>query len=245
MGIKLASELINDAAGLYNDIAFDRIDQESGGDNAHNWLDFLNNGQTQLVIYRPQANVIYAVYQLVAGTRQRIPDGTASYQNPSAQTLAEGIQVIDVTRNMGSDGLTPGNAINFIQKEDLDHGLPGWHSETPAATVLNYTLDERDPFSFWVTPPQPNASQGWIEAAISSVPSEVSAKENAITLSDIYYPCLIDYMLYRAYLLDSDGSPIAAQKAVAHFNLFVTAIDRKDLIVKTVSPKIRSEVSPN
>jgi hypothetical protein len=95
-----------------------------------------------------------------------------------------------------------------------------------------------------VTPPQPAASQGWIETAISCVPAGLSAKENAITLSDIYYPCLLDYMLYRAYLLDSDSSQIAAQKAAAHWNLFVTAIDRKDLVVKTISPKIRSDASP-
>ncbi|MHC4417204.1 MAG: phage adaptor protein [Planctomycetota bacterium] len=244
MGIKLASEIINDAAGLYNDIAFDRIDEESGGSNAHNWLDFLNNGQTQLVIYRPQANVIYAVYQLIEGTKQRIPDGTNSYQDPSSNTLAEGIQIVEITRNMGAAGTTPGNAISLIEKPTMDLLIPGWHSETGVATVENYMIDERDPFTFWVTPPQPAASQGWIETAISCVPAEVSAKENAITLSDIYYPCLLDYMLYRAYLLDSDSSQIAAQKAAAHWNLFVTAIDRKDLVVKTISPKIRSDASP-
>lgn len=244
MGTKLASEIINDAAGLYNDIAFDRIDEESGGSNAHNWLDFLNNGQTQLVIYRPQANVIYAVYQLVEGTKQRIPDGSSNYQNPASATLAEGIQLINLTRNMGSDGLTPGNVIHLSDKDSLNYGFPGWHSETGSATVLNYLFDERDPYTFWVTPPQPSSNQGWIEAAVSSVPAEIADKDTALTLSDIYYPCLLDYMLYRAYLLDSDSSPIAAQKSAAHFNLFVMALDRKDLTVKATSPQIRSDASP-
>lgn len=245
MGTKLASELINDAAGVFNDIDFDRIDEESGGDNAHNWLDFLNNGQSQLVIFRPQANIVYAVYQLVEGTKQRIPDGTSSYQNPSAETLAEGIQLIKVVRNMGSDGQTPGNAISVADMDTLNLSLPGWQSETGNATVNNYLYDERDPYVFWVTPPQPSSSQGWIEAAIASVPAEVADKDDPVTLSDIYYHALLDYMLYRAYLLDADNSPYAAELAAAHWNLFVTAIDRKDLVVKSLSPNMRKSSKPS
>ena len=238
MGTKLASELIADAAGLYNDNDFDRIDEESGGDNVNNWLDFLNNGQSQLVIFRPQANIVNVVQQLVEGTKQRIPDGTNLYVDPASATLAEGVQLIRILRNMGAAGTTPGNAVTIIDMDSMDVAIPGWHSETGAATVLEYMYDERDPYHFWVTPPQPAASQGWIESQVSCVPAEISAKGDAITLSDIYYHTLLDYLLYRAYLIDADSSPFAAQKSMQHFNQFVTSIGRKDLILKNLSPNL-------
>lgn len=236
MGTKLASELIADAAGLYQDSGFDRIDEEPGGDNAHSWLDFLNNGQSQLVIFRPQANIVSMVYQLVEGTQQRVPDGSGSYLDPVSATLAEGVQLIRVLRNMGADGLTVGNAVLIADMDTMDAGVPGWHSETGAATVLNYMYDERTPEYFWVTPPQPSSNMGWIEAQISAVPADIAASSNVMTLSDIFYHTLLDYLLYRAYLLDSGDSPIALQKSITHFNQFVTSIGRKDMILKGMSP---------
>lgn len=377
MGTKLASEVIEDAAGLYNDPNFDRIDEEPGGDNAHNWLDFLNAGQSQIVIYRPQANIDNIIFPLVEGTRQEVPktsiykstlsptscctdpdddeDATTGWtafnsvissdeggetgyrlkimQNggsPSARTsvsvvkgktykltlymaapvgqqssvymyywtvqdyeleliavdgqgddtytkyeyeftaqytdsdfriyllpvdttayfdnvlfgevafTGECIQLVDVVRNMGTDGETPGNAITIIDRSTLDETFPGWHSQSADSVVRNFTFDERDPDRFWVTPPQPASSNGYVEIIGSCLPDDISSSSDVITLSDIYYHVLIDYLLYRAYLIDSDSSQIGLQKAVAHWNQFVTGIDRKDLVNKMISPNVKA-----
>ncbi len=396
MGLKLASELIADAAGLYNDPGFDRIDEGPGGDNAHNWLDLLNNGQSQLVVFRPQANVKNIVYRLVEGTKQKLPNGTDSFHGPardgsvltpenvctdpdndqdsasgwtplgasvSSQIIPatgnyclkvaasvglgsafnsltlvkgkryffkclmnaglnevaqvklyyykdalvipeydyqvigtglgvswtevvyeftaqqstqaygdddfkieliavgssdigyfddvalyeavapnEGIQLINVIRNMGLTGVDPENAIQITDMETLNETVPGWHTQTGNRTVRNYCYDERDPDTFWVSPPQPATNQNYVEIAASLLPDEVAAAANPITLSDVFYHALVDYMLYKAYVLDSDNSQVALQKATAHWNLFVTAIDRKDLVNKMTDPNVK--VSP-
>lgn len=232
MGTKLASEVIADAAGLYNDPDFDRIDQESGGDNTHNWLDFLNFGQSQLVIYRPQAYVKHFSVQLAEGTKQTVPDGSGSEE--------ECIQLIDVIRNMGTGGSTPGNAITIVDMATLNETFPNWHAASANSTVRNYAFDERNPAVFWVTPPQPSSNQGYVEIVCSCVPDDISAPANTITLSDVFYHVLVDYLLYRAYLIDSDSSQIGLQKAIAHWNQFVTGIDRKDLVNKMVSPNVKA-----
>jgi len=58
-------------------------------------LDYLNDGQREVVIYRPDASMEDRVVALVdASTRQTLP--------------ANGLRLLDVVRNMGTDGATPG-----------------------------------------------------------------------------------------------------------------------------------------
>ncbi len=231
------------ASAIFTEV--DRILLDTGKDR---WPDdekllYLNAGQRQAVIFKPDAHVVNDVYKLVAGTKQSIPDGTASFQNASAATLAECVALVKLVRNMGTAGATAGAVIMPIGADLLDAYNPDWHSATAAAVVQNYIYDEKDPRHFYVTPPQPGSSQGYVEAIFSAVPADIVAAAGpsyavAITLSDIYRDILLNYVLYRCYAKDAALSPYNAQRAADFWNLFVQGLGRLDLVKQEVSPNV-------
>ncbi len=63
-------------------------------------LRYLNAGQRQMVIFKPDVYTLTEVYRLVAGTKQSVPDGTSAFQTPAGATIEECIQFIRLVRNM-------------------------------------------------------------------------------------------------------------------------------------------------
>ncbi len=182
---------------------------------------WLNDGQREVVLRKPDAYAQNTVVQLVVGTKQSIP--------------ATGIQLLDVIRNMGTGGATPGRAITRIDREILDEQRPDWHSETASAETKHYMFDLRDPKHFYVYPPQ-HATAGQVEEVYSAAPTDLSVLGDTITLDDIYSGVLLDYILYRAYSKDADLSPSAPQRAVAHYNSFLASLGAKGQIEQVVDP---------
>ena len=96
-------------------------------DNAYlNWtqdqlLGWLNDGQRAIVLVRPDASQITDALLLVSGTRQSLPSGS--------------VRLMTVIRNMGSDGITPGQAVRLVERATKDELDPDWHS-ADADTVL-------------------------------------------------------------------------------------------------------------
>jgi len=198
-------------------------------------LGWLNDGQRDIVLLKPDTNVTTDDYKLAAGTKQRIPDGTATYQNETPTTLDAGITLVGVKRNMGTNGTTPGRAITIIDMRIMDTNNPGWHSETGAAEVKHYMFDARNPKVFYVTPPQPAADQGYVEVAYASIPSDV-AIDAAISLDDTYANVLLDYILYRAYQKDADYSKDNA-RVQAYYASFMGALGFVDKKEQVEAPK--------
>lgn len=182
---------------------------------------WLNDGQREIVLRKPEAYAQNAVVSLAQGTKQSIP--------------AAGIQLLDVIRNMGTGGATPGRAITRIDREILDEQRPDWHSETVSATTKHYMFDTRDPKHFYVYPPQ-HATPGQVEMIYASSPDDLSALADTITLDDVYAGVLLDYILYRAYSKDADLSPSAPQRAVAHYNSFLASLGAKGQVDKMINP---------
>ena len=110
-------------------------------------LEHLSDAQRASVLFLPEINPVAEVVQLVAGTRQIIP--------PAGHVL------IDVVRNMGSGGGTPGRAIFEIDRTTLDHDTPDWH-EIPTGNTLvpvkNFSYDTRDRRGYYVFPSQSSSS---------------------------------------------------------------------------------------
>jgi hypothetical protein len=207
-------------------------DATSGRWNDTVLLRYLNSGERQIIYFKPTSYVVTAVYQLVAGAKQSLPDGSATYQDPSANTLEQAVEMVRASRNMGADGVTDGESIYMTAPADMDELYPGWRSETAAATVLNVVFDPKDRTVFEVFPPQPSSSMGYIEVLYSAIPSEIAETGNAINLRDEYIEPLQCYMKYRAYAKDASSSQFAAARALYYWNLFVTMIGRKDLVEK-------------
>jgi len=209
-------------------------------------LRYLNAGQRQAVILKPDAYTVSTVYKLGAGTKQSVPDGTSAFQTPAAVTIPECIQFLRLIRNMGTTGLVAGAAITPVGMDFMDAYNPDWHSATGNAVVKNYIYNEEDPRHFYVTPPQPSASQGYVEAVFSAVPADVVAAAGpsyavAITISDVYKDILVNYILFRCYAKDAANSPFNAARATEYWNLFVLGLERKDLVRREYSPNQKKQ----
>lgn len=150
MGSLLASSVISKAKTIIQDTTNIRWQ-----DAEH--LNFLNDGQREVAMLRPDSTSRLAVMQMVAGTKQTIP--------------SDGIAILKVIRNMGANGTTPGQAIRLIPMDTLDSNVPAWHSSTAAATTLHYMTDQRMPHNFYVYP-QANGST-WAEILYACAPIDI------------------------------------------------------------------------
>jgi hypothetical protein len=115
-------------------------DTDTGGIR---WTDpeliaWLNEATAEVVRIHPEANSKNIDHNLVAGTKQRIP--------------TDGVQLINVIRNVGVGG-APGRVIRLIDHNIMNNERPDWHMETPTAVATRFTFDHKDPFNFYVYPP--------------------------------------------------------------------------------------------
>lgn len=192
-------------------------------------LGWLNDGQREVVLYKPNAFVKNTSVQLVTGTKQSLP--------------SDGVQLIDVVRNLGTNGSTPGRAVRIVIREILDSQVPGWHSSTASAEVKHYMYSPLDPRNFYVYPPQPAASTGYVELVYGATPTDATLS-GTITLDDIYQPALVDYCLYRAYSKDTEFAA-DPNRAAAHQTAFITALTGKAKVEAGVNPNMNAPANPN
>jgi hypothetical protein len=176
-------------------------------------LGWLNDGQREVVLHKPSASVINASVALTVGvTKQTIP--------------AAGVQLIDVVRNMGSAGSTPGPAIRIVSREILDSQVPTWHADANASgDIKHYMFDPRDPKTFYVYPKAP-ATAWFVELVYASSPVDCATISSTIALDDIYANALMNYVLFRAYSKDSTFAQNATLASAA-YQLFMTAVTGK------------------
>lgn len=165
-------------------------------------LDWLNDGQREIVLRKPNANVVNATVALAAGTKQTLP--------------ASAVQLFDVVRNV------PGSVVRGVDRALLDALDQDWHDATAAAKVQHFCYEPTDPKHFYVYPP--NTGTGQVELAYSAIPT-AAALGGSLPLDDIYQAPLIDYVLYRAYAKDSEQSEV--QRVVLHYAAFDRSLSGK------------------
>lgn len=185
-------------------------------------LDWVNDGQREIATYKPNAFVKNESKQLVTGTKQTLP--------------ADGVSLIDVVRNMGTNGSTPGNAIRAVSREILDSQIPGWHASTAAATVKHFIYNPLDPKTFYVYPPQPNAAQNQVEMVYVASPTDATLN-STITLDDIYLSALVNYVLFRAYSKDAEFAA-NVQLSQGYFAMFKGNLEGKVTAEAATNPNI-------
>ena len=207
MGTVLASTIITRARGILQD-----ADSTSYTWSDADLLAYLNDGQRNIVFMKPDAYIKNESVVLVAGTKQTVP--------------TDGLGLIKITRNMGTNGTTPGKPVAFVLMEQVDYLIPDFHTHTACASLDLYTYDKDDPLRYYVYPPQPTSSFGYAEIVYPALPADVAASA-AITLGDVYQTALLNYILYRAFSREID--PISSSSAGAYYNLYVSELGRKDL----------------
>lgn len=181
---------------------------------------WLNDGQREIAVLKPNAYIKNSTVQLAAGTKQVVP--------------SDGIYLIDIPRYLGTDGSTPSYAIKSISREILDNQVPDWHATKYAnARPKHFIYDELDPKRFYVYPPQPSSGFGYVDVIYGAIPPDAATN---ITLPDEYSPALVNYILYRAWTQDSEWANNQAL-AANYYDKFMTLLMGK--------AKGESDSSPN
>jgi hypothetical protein len=175
---------------------------------------YLNDGQREVILNRPDAMVTTTTVTCVAGTKQALP--------------ANGAKLIDISRNMAA-GSTK-RAVRMINREILDSQVPNWHNLTGNIETMHFMYDPRDPRVFFVYPPALVTTQ--LEVVYAAYPTDITepadgaaytAVTGNIVLPDIYGNLLQDYILYRAYSKDSEYAG-NAQRSQNHYTAFLNAL---------------------
>lgn len=224
MATILASAILNKAAVLLQDTLDANI----------RWpltelLGWLNDGQRDIVLQKPNAYTKNAVLTLVGGTKQALP--------------SDGITLIDVVRNMGTSGAEPGRGVRIAMREILDAQTPDWHASTTSSRVVHYMYSRLDPKNFYVFPPQPSAPCGSVEIIYSAAPADATLV-SVITVDDIYAPALLDYVLYRAYSKDAEYTQ-DQNRAATHFQAYAFSVTGKAKGEDGTNPNSSAPANPN
>lgn len=192
---------------------------------------YLNDGQREITLYRPDAIRITGPVVLVAGARQTLPSGAT--------------KLIEFWNNATGTK----RAVRLTNREILDSQSPNWQGLTGVQDILHYMYDPRIPIEFFVYPPA--AVGASLTGAYSAMPVDVTepadgalytAVSGSISVPDIYGNTLQDYILYRAYTKDSDYAG-NANRAQAHYAAFANALGIE--IKATVAVAPTSKGNPN
>lgn len=193
-------------------------------------LKWINDAQRAVAALRPDATAFNTTLKLTPGTKQTLP--------------ANAISLIEVVRNMGSNGSTPGRAIRLVNREVLDSQNPLWHESSATNEVKHYFYDKRVPRNFYVYPPQPS-STSYVELVYSVSPSEVVNEGSLLALDDVFANSILNYVVYRAYSKDAEFAE-NGNKAAAYYQAFAAELGLEGQSKATVDPNmVQPPYNPN
>ena len=172
--------IYNRCAAILSDTNFTRWTKA----NMQNWL---NDARRDLIILDPSASSAKTSVQLSTGTKQSL-------------TTARALSLINISRNMGSDGTTAGRAPAKMDLTTMTTIFPEMDGLTATAEVLFFALDDNDRLAFHVIPP--NLAQ-YVEAEYSVEPTAISAEGQDIGIPDRYVTPLVNLVLYRCFDQDT------------------------------------------
>lgn len=202
MATTKAVDLINRVSITLQDPTFVRWTQSE-------LLNYLNDAQRQVVLFRPDAKAVNASFSCAATAKQTLP--------------AEGLRLINVLRNTG------GRAVTKVDRSILDVQLPNWYETAVSADgVKHYVYDALDPKNFYVFPKPAAAHQidiVYAMAPVDIVISNFTTDTQVIGIDDIYANALMDYMMYRSYQKDSEFANL--NRAAVYYQAFTTSLGIK------------------
>jgi hypothetical protein len=225
-----ASSLIQRATGLLQDPTSIRWP-------VNELVRWLNDGQREIVLIRPDAINVTATMTLAAGSRQDLDAATGITVLP--------IKLIEITRNLAATSTK--QSVTMVPRKIMDAQTPNWHQVTPSVNILHYMFDTRDPKTFYVYPPATVLAQ--LEVNYSGYPTDIAepadgvlwgAVTGNITVPDIYGSALVDYMLYRAYSKDASYAG-NAQRASSYLAVFNGALGIERSATEKFSPVVSRE----
>jgi len=200
----LASDILSRVTDQLNDAGYTRWTEAEV-------LRYMSDGQREIAMKLPRAVAKTSVVQMAANdTRQSIP--------------ADGSSLIRVSRNMGSDGATPGNDITLADRETLSKFNPGRHSAVGSTVIKHYLYEADDnPYEFEVEPRTHATTPVYAELVYAQIPAELTTNTDTLTVIDTYSNALVEYTTYRTLDKETEyGGPDG--RAAAHLGRFYAAL---------------------
>lgn len=184
----------------------------------------LHEGQRAIAQKRPDTTATVVTFSPAApGARHTLPAAAAS--------------LIDIPRNAAGRK----RAITKVDQVLLDATVRDWQGMAPAAEVLHFMHDLREPRVFLTYPPASTAAA--LELVYSAYPAATATAGGAaastvtgnIDLPDEWATALRYYVLYRAWSKDAEygGNP---QLAAANLQLFRGELGEQLESAATVAP---------
>lgn len=187
---------------------------------------WLSDAQREIVLRRPGALSVRATVALQQGTAQTIPAG--------------GIKLLDVVRNQGVGGNTPGRAIRPVDRRIMDQQTPDWHMAPPDAVIKHFMLDDRAPDVFYVYPPALAGAS--VQMIYSVSPSAITSASQLMQIDDTWVSALVDFVLWRAYSKDADYAGNAT-RADTHRSAFEAAVSNRGSTEVKQSPNMELPIA--
>ena len=166
-------------------------------------LRWLSDGQRTLVAMDPTLGNVTNSLPLAVGTKQTLPPGS--------------FMLLDIKRNMGAAGDTPGRVVTVITRENLDAVDPNWHASRRSDITFHYVYDPKQPLIYYVWPPSTGVGQ--LEVSRATSPPDFATVNDLMSVPDLYQTALFDYTMFRAHQKDTDYTA-GNDKAQAYLQLF-------------------------
>jgi len=185
-------------------------------------IESLNEAIRATCMIKPDAYTLHANITLAAGVPQTLP--------------VDGIALFDISQNAVS-----GRVVTQTTRSLLDGENRFWPAATQEVDVQHFTIDERAPRIFYVTPP--NSGAGSVRALYGALPTAVAAAGDTVPLADIYEAALVSYAVSRALLKPSKRRDPAGSAAA--LNEWATMVGAKTAAQAALSPKMGDTRGPN
>ena len=190
-----------------------RILDESNDDFSDTQLlDLYNLANKKIVTLQPAAYTTIDIVLLAAGNKQSIP--------------ADGIAIMDVRRNFGTDGQTPGRVVRQVEPLSMQSLVPTWATDTQQAYAYDWWPAKRTE-EYYVHPPSDGTN--YVEIDIAKTPPATVWDAGGLwqsatsPLNDSYVDAQINGMMYQAYDDDTD-IPGNTPRSALYYGRFLQAL---------------------
>lgn len=216
------------------------------------WAD---DAQLALFKFLPSAGSRVDTLKLKPGTRQSIESIAAADCKPgdgsTPSAAITGVQLLDLVRNMGADGLTPGAAIRPIPRQILDDQTPTWH-QILGPVVRQFAYDPATPLYFYINPGVPVGANVWVEVSWIAQPARIpntgtpgaelykfdGASTLKLAIADQYIEDVVNYIVARAFMKNAQYAG-NDQKASNFAGLFINSLNAKVASLTGQNPNLK------
>jgi len=193
------------------------LDESNADYTKADLIGFYNLSLRLIVSLIPRAYTITSSIKLASGTQQSIP--------------SDGLALVGVPRNMGTNGTTAGAAIREASLDAFNQMFPNWSTTTAAAVIKNFMRIPGMDASFFVYPPSDGTP--YVQCVNSATPPTTTYdveglwEDDKIPLSDEFVGAIPDAMLFHAYDDDSD-MPGNTTRSQIYYNRLLQNLGLKD-----------------